>query len=110
MKITEAQLTNWFTYHRPTPEQQAKYDRITEWMRRAALMIRDEDPAATHAIDDVVSLVAEMCPKGDERVWAIASLGEAKTSLDDTGPRIALMYLRAARMWANAAIACEVKP
>lgn len=42
--ITDDQLTNWFTYHRPTDEDQKNYTAITDAALAFARVVRDHTP------------------------------------------------------------------
>ena len=44
MKITQAQLDNWFTYHSPSPEQLPKYLAIREAGKAFAMAIVENAP------------------------------------------------------------------
>jgi hypothetical protein len=44
--MDEATLTNWFTYHSPTPDQLPKYQAIREAGLNLAKVINDNSPAS----------------------------------------------------------------
>lgn len=105
MSITEADLDRWFTYHPPTPEQRAIYDRITEATRAAAEAIANGGHGLGRALLLVDTTIESECPDGAEQKYALEEVAWCwEVSWDDLPA--ALMHLRAARMWANAAIAC----
>lgn len=112
MIITEADLDRWFTYHPPTPEQQAKYDRITAATRAAAEAVLLDEPDGLDIEDFFERLdyaIEDVCLEGDERNEAFECVADARQASrlrSMSGARRALMHLRGARMWANAAIAC----
>ncbi len=103
--ITDADLDRWFTYHAPTPEQQKKYDRITD----AVLVLARKIASAKVSPDDIeamVEVVMSECPRGIERRMALRTVNDLVENMDAGGPSAGLLFLRAARMWVNAAIAC----
>jgi hypothetical protein len=56
--ITEEQLSNWFTYHRPTPEQPAVYEALREAGRVfASVIVQNTPPSADQSA--AVRLVRE---------------------------------------------------
>lgn len=105
MSITDADLDRWFTYHRPTAEQQAKYDRITEATRALARKIADAK-VSPDDIETMVEVVMSECPRGIERRMALRTVSDLVENMDAGGPSAGMLFLRSARMWANAAIAC----
>lgn len=56
----ERELSRCFDYHRPTPEQQVKYEQITAQTKQLA------------------ALVLELCPPGPDRDAALLRLREAR--------------------------------
>lgn len=59
--LTDEQIENWFTYHAPTPEDQAAYVAIREAGKALAITIRDNTPPSadqTAAICKVREAVA----------------------------------------------------
>ena len=59
MKITDAQLENWFTYHSPKMDQVPKYQAIRE--------------AGKHLARTIV----ENCPEGEDAAGAVWKVREA---------------------------------
>lgn len=104
---TEADIARWFTYHPPTAAQRKAYERIREAAKAAALAIEKFGVNGTDVLDETIE---ELCPDGVERREALGSL----TQIDDTAVLMgcssacdeAILSIRAAVMWANAAIAC----
>lgn len=44
--MTEEQLENWFSYHRPEPDQPAKYEAIRDAARDFASVVIENTPAS----------------------------------------------------------------
>lgn len=44
MQITEEQISNWFTYHKGTPEKQASYDAVNESSKALCRLILERVP------------------------------------------------------------------
>lgn len=49
-KITQEQLENWFTYHKPSEDQLPKYQKIRESAKSLAQTIVDACPASADTI------------------------------------------------------------
>jgi hypothetical protein len=60
MAITEEQLTNWFTYHSPTPEQLPKFEAIRTMGYMLAKTILDNSPASADQTA-AIRLIREAC-------------------------------------------------
>ena len=44
LRISDAELENWFTYHSPSQDQTFAYNRLREQARKMAFTIRDNCP------------------------------------------------------------------
>lgn len=65
--INDATIASWFSYHRPTPEQQAKYERVN---------------ASCKALCE---LILEVCPEAnDDRDAAIRALRRLRMDINLT--------------------------
>ena len=109
MTITEADIERWFTYHPPTEEQRAAYERIRESAKAAALasLCAPDSLASRAAIEAFDEAVFVLCPKGFEKSEAGGHCVGAAHGDGDGAPVDEVVFrLRSAVMWANAAIAC----
>ena len=108
MTITEADIERWFTYHPPTDEQRAAYKRIRE-VAKAAMIAMVRHPgseAARRALETLDETVIDLCPDGPEKTEALGCVHIAGHAEVDGQPTEMVREIRAAVMWANAAIAC----
>lgn len=112
--VTEADIERWFTYHPPTEEQRAAYERIRKTAKAAAIeMVRHPgSDAAMRTMETLTQTVIDLCPDGPEKTEAIGYVriaGLAGLVEVNGRPSEMVREIRAAVMWANAAIACAPK-
>lgn len=70
--MTEEEIINHFTYHKPVGDQQERYDRLTTAFRELALLVKDLTPNCedqTVAIQKLIDarMGANACIANNER-------------------------------------------
>jgi len=105
MSITPEQINNWFTYHPPTEPQRKAYEVIRNDARRLAREMAQQ-AAGPGAFAMVAETFRDVCPAGQDLVYALGVLQIAEDDYKRGNEEGAFAGLRTAIMWANAAIAC----